>query len=65
MSHKNEINGVPMLGSIKLDGTTYCIDIQDNVYIYDVETRSATLVTDTALINKIFDYLEAKPLDIK
>ena len=65
MSYKNEINGIPMLGSIKLDGTTYCIDLEENIYMYDVETKLLTLVTDVTLSNKILDYLEAKPLDIK
>ncbi len=65
MSHKNEINGIPMLGSIKLDSTTYCIDLEENIYMYDAETKLLTLVTDVSLVNKILDYLEAKPLDIK
>ena len=64
MSNTNEINGVPLLLSIKLDGVTYCIDIQDNVYIYNSETKATTLVTDKELLNKIFDYLEPKPLDV-
>ncbi len=64
MAGKNEINGVPLLGSIEFDGSIYYLDIEENIYLYDKENFKLVLIKDEGLINTILDMLEAKPLDI-
>lgn len=64
MSHRNVINGIRMMGSFEFEGSIYYADIDDNLYLYDDKNCKIILVEDKELINKIWDALEAKPLDV-
>ncbi|MBR6688882.1 MAG: hypothetical protein IKL68_02570 [Clostridia bacterium] len=64
MLQRNVINGIKMLGSVEFEGSTYYLDVNDNIYLYDKPNSRLALVKDTVLINKILDMLEAKPIDI-
>lgn len=61
-SISNNINGRPILGSVKVHGVTYYVDINKKIFIKDEQEYSQ--IVDEQTLKEILDYITPKSLDV-
>lgn len=56
------INGIPVLGTIKIENTIYYVDKNRSIYIYEDDTYKK--VNDMETLKKVLRYISPRSMDV-
>ena len=64
MDNDIKINGVDVLGKIKVDGITYYVDMNKTIYTCQ-DDGAYSKVNDESTLKKILDYITPQSMDVR